>query len=247
MQQPSNDKPAPPKHSGLESLDPFTVLKQGWKVTYASLGSFIPALLIAFVVVFWLNYMFTLGLQQYFPQLDEKEVFIRVIQLLSIVIAPIEAACIMMGVAHARGEKTRAFDIFGQFKHSAVVILASLLMMFLTQVGLMLFYLPGIFLLVALSMTMPLVLDQKMRPLEAMKVSVMTTRHHWFKLFTLYSICIILVLVGASLFGIGVLIAVPFFMNVKGLLYLHLFQATAVAASDSGSDKEQQDHDHFEA
>ena len=231
------------KGAGRQPLDPFAVLKQGWQLTVKSLGSYVPALLLAFIIVFVLNSVMTNVLQQYLPDAPPEEIMLRVMQILSILIAPLEAGLIMMGVEHARGHRTRPLAIFGQFRRSALVIITSLLMTFFSQLGLYLYLLPGIFLLVALSMTMPLVIERKLSPLQAMWLSVTTTTGQWFKLFTLYTICVLLIIAGAMAFGVGVLIALPFFLNVKGLLYLHLFEAADGEAQPDDSNE----HDQFEA
>ena len=105
--------------------------------------------------------------------------------------------------------------------------------------GLALFYIPGIFLAVALSLVLPLVVEKQMSPLKAITVSIQATRFQWFKIFSIYLILALAVMVaalpvaaaGASELGF-VAIAfflfclaylAPLFYNVKGILYREIF------------------------
>ena len=135
--------------------------------------------------------------------------------------------------------ETKPKLIFGFLKRGSWVAVSALLTSTLVTMGLALFYLPGIFLAVALSLVLPLVVEKQMSPLKAITVSIQATRFQWFKIFAIYLILTLAVLVsalpvaaaGASELGF---IAIAFFLfclaylaplfyNVKGILYREIF------------------------
>jgi hypothetical protein len=106
-------------------------------------------------------------------------------------------------------------------------------------IGLTLFYLPGIFLAVALSLALPLVVEKQMSPLKAISVSLRATRFQWFKIFSLYVtlalatvVCALpiaaaggseLGFIAIALFLFCLAYIAPMFYNVKGILYREIF------------------------
>ena len=133
-------------------------------------------------------------------------------------------------------------------------MLCSLLTFVLVSVGLQLLVLPGVFLSVIFSLTIPLVIEKKLSPIKAMVISVQALRFQWFKLLTLYVILsLILALTLIPLFAfqqanlafIGVVVFVfclsylaPMFYNVKGILYREIFGLTVQANDNISSNND---------
>jgi hypothetical protein len=106
-------------------------------------------------------------------------------------------------------------------------------------VGLQLFVIPGIFLAVALSLVIPLVVEKKFSPIKAIIVSLQALRFQWFKIFSLYLILISLLIVslfpliflaqtsfsviGGIIFFFSLSYLAPFYYNIKGILYREIF------------------------
>jgi hypothetical protein len=118
--------------------------------------------------------------------------------------------------------------------------------------------LPGIYLAVALSLALPLVVEKKLSPIKAIIISVQVTRFQWFKLFTIYTLLIValflsllplvilaetqLNIVGIMFFLFALTFIAPLFYNVKGILYREIFgmqiravDAKALPGNDSFS------------
>jgi uncharacterized protein YacL len=115
-----------------------------------------------------------------------------------------------------------------------------------------LFYLPGIYLAVSLSLVLPLVVEKNLSPLKAIILSLQVTRFQWFKLLAIYTLLFLALLISflplvilakTQLSVIGVIILLvsltfiaPLFYNVKGILYREIF-GMQLAESDATSNQ----------
>ena len=98
---------------------------------------------------------------------------------------------------------------------------------------------PGIYLLVALSLSIPLVVEKQISPLKAIILSIKALRFQWFNIFAIYfflSMILVVALVpvismmSSSLFIVAFVIFLfllsylaPCYYNVKGILYREIF------------------------
>jgi len=105
--------------------------------------------------------------------------------------------------------------------------------------------LPGIFLAVALSLVIPLVVEKKFSPVKAISLSVKALRFNWFKIFSLYLILISaliisllplillaqseLSVIGGVIFFFSLSYLAPLYYNVKGILYREIFGLQLIA------------------
>ncbi len=128
------------------------------------------------------------------------------------------------GVRRAAGDSV-SFSMLGRgFRNILQLFLAVLLMSILSGIGYVLFVLPGIYLSVAWSMTIPLLVDQRLGIWEAMEISRKTVTRHWFKVFVLMMIIMpVLVAVSAIPFGIGLIWTIPMSFILTGVIYQALY------------------------
>jgi len=159
--------------------------------------------------------------------------------MVTLIVYPFLVGVEMMGVFHAVGLKTNTKFIFVFLKRGSWVAICALLSSSIVTMGFALFYLPGIYLMVALSLVLPLVVEKRLSPLKAIALSLQVTRFQWLNLFMIYLV-LFFVLVGvflpvvllaktsiSLLGGVFTLFAltylVPMFYNVKGILYREIF------------------------
>jgi len=84
--------------------------------------------------------------------------------------------------------------------------------------------LPGLYLSIAYTFTMPLIVDKNMGVWDAMELSRKTVTKHWFKVFGLVLLLGIIALISAIPLGAGLIWTVPLmFMTLYGLLYPVMF------------------------
>jgi hypothetical protein len=171
--------------------------------------------------------------------------------VVTVIIWPFIAGIEMMGIQHAYGIKTRALMVFSCLQRGSWVALCALLTSLLISLGFQLLIVPGIFLAVVLSLTIPLVIDKKMSPMQAIKISILSLRFKFFHLFRLYLLLFIalivltapIVLLAESslgpiaivLFLFGMSFLAPLYYNVKGIVYREVYGSDTLSLNDTGS------------
>lgn len=159
--------------------------------------------------------------------------------VVTVVIWPFIAGIEMMGVYHSLGKVTQAKMVFSFLNRGSWVALCALLTSLLINLGVQLFIIPGVFLAVVLSLTIPLVVDQKLSPSYAIKISIQALRFKFFQLLSIYMVLFMALVVlifpiallaetdvgpvAIALFLFGMTYLAPLYFNVKGILYRDIF------------------------
>ncbi|WP_281561553.1 hypothetical protein [Thalassomonas sp. RHCl1] len=237
---------------GHYHLDVKNVLEEAWRLTRHSRGPINGGLSLVFLLGMLVSLLLTQSLGGVEKVFDDPQAGLILNIVITLVLWPFIAGIEMMGVLHAVGLKTQTKLTFAFLRRGSWVALCALLTSLLISIGLQLFILPGIFLAVALSLTIPLVVEKRMSPLNAIVLCVKATRFQWFKLFSIYLalmsvlmlIALPLILLAQSsmsiiaivffLFGLSYL--APMFYNTKGILYREIFgMKLKTAAADVNS------------
>lgn len=220
-------------------IDVKAVLEEAWQQTRKSRISINVGLMFTFILGIGVTMLLSSYLGGIELVMEDPQSFMIINIAVTIVIWPFLAGVEMMGVLHSIGLKTEPKLVFSFLKRGSWVAVCALLTSMLTSIGIQLFVVPGIFLAVSLSLTIPLVVEKKLTPMKAIVISLQATRFQWFKLFAIYSI-LAMALVVASLpiallansptGMIGVIMFIfaftylaPMFYNVKGILYREIF------------------------
>lgn len=238
---------------GKYSIDIKSVLQEAWDLTKQSRLSIVLGILICTflsMVVVLFSSQFLGGIENVVE--DIKAQYIINI-LVTLVISPFVAGVEMMGVFHAVGLKTEPKLVFSFLSKGALIAICALLSSTLSSLGFNLLLLPGVFLLVTLSLTVPLVVEKNIMPLKAIILSVKALRFQFFKILAVYGILFMLLILSAfpllvlfqsgfDVVGVAFLVfsftyLIPLFYNTKGILYREIFgvQLNASQASDSNN------------
>lgn len=249
---------------GQYSIDVSSVLKEAWQLTLSSRISINLGLLFTLVLCVIVSFFLSSMMGGIEHVINDPQASTLLNIVVTMAIYPFLVGVEMMGVFHAIGLKTNSKLIFAFLKRGSWVAVCALLTSVLVTLGMSLFFLPGIYLGVALSLALPLVVDKKLSPLKAITLSLQVTRFQWFKLFAIYMLLILalfvslipllilaktqLSVVGVVFFLFSLTFLAPLFYNVKGILYREIFgmQLLAVDAPD-GSDVQDQANDTFSA
>jgi uncharacterized membrane protein len=129
--------------------------------------------------------------------------------LISIVIAgPMIGGVYLLYLRKIRGEPVVLGDMFAGFGSSlGSLIAAHVVSMILVLLGLIFFVIPGIYLLVSWTFALPLIIDRKMEFWDAMELSRKMVSRHWWKIFGLAIVLMLLGLAGLVVFFVGVFVA----------------------------------------
>ena len=184
------------------SIDIGNCLSRGWALVRDNPGLTIGSSLLAMLVMFGIA-------------------MIPLVGLAAIFINPI----VLGGVFHAyvrrmRGEAPTVGDAFSGFGPPFLHLgLAGLISTIFICVGLLLCVVPGIYLGVAYTFAIPLVIDKKLDFWTAMEVSRRVINRHWWPMFGLLIVLFLLNVIGVLACFIGWIVTVP--ISIAAVMYAY--------------------------
>jgi hypothetical protein len=132
-----------------------------------------------------------------------------------------------MMIRRIRGEEVQIGDVFAGFNLALLdLTMAGLVKWLLTSLGLLLCILPGIYLAVGYVFALPLVIDKKMEFWTAMEVSRRVVHEHWWSVFALVIVLLLVAFAGFLLCGVGAVITIPVASAALMYVYEDLFGTT---------------------
>jgi uncharacterized membrane protein len=149
-----------------------------------------------------------------------------------IFVAPITAGGQYYAIKRAANDSDASFGVLGEtFSVFVPIAVATATMLALLLIGFVLLILPFVYLVVAYSFTIPLIVDKKMGVWEAMETSRKGVTQCWFRLFGLFMVTGLIGALGTLVtFGIGLIWLVPMFSLVSAVAYRDLFGYDGAAA-----------------
>jgi uncharacterized membrane protein len=139
-----------------------------------------------------------------------------------LVLTPLWAGILMMGIRRSVGLEIAVADVFGQYGKVLPLFFTTVLMYLLILIGFVLLIIPGIYLTFAYLLAIPLVADRNMGPWEALETSRKVVSKHWFSVFGLSLLLLVVMVIGALALGIGLLWAIPAAMIAIGIAYRNM-------------------------
>ncbi|MCJ7765028.1 MAG: hypothetical protein MUP09_03725, partial [Thiovulaceae bacterium] len=136
---------------------------------------------------------------------------------------PLSIGLLLLGYSRANDEELRIDSIFNYYVLVWPLFFAALLTTLLTYIGFALLILPGIYLTIAYSFTLPLIIDKKLGIWGAMEVSRQAVTKHWFSVFAVFLALICLTIISAIPFGIGLIWTIPLTVIAHGIMYRKIF------------------------
>jgi hypothetical protein len=223
-----SDPEAPLKKEQPETQQPsFSIggaIREAWDLTSGIKGAIWGGLLITYGLLFALAFGFEIltAVSGQFEGGAVGLVFELVISALSTILT---GGLMFMGVKKALGRRVVWKDVFSGFNVSGKIIIAAFLQMLLIVIGCLLLVLPGIYLMVGYFLTIPLIIEQKMSPWQAMEASRKAIHNVWWKICGLYFVVGLIIGVSAIPFGIGLIWTLPMSVVLVGVVYRYLFPA----------------------
>ncbi len=144
----------------------------------------------------------------------------------NIALNALAAGFIVLALKRLRGQQINLKeDFLSILPIFTVIILATLLTSLLTMVGMILLFIPGLYLAIAYSLTNWIIVDNpSISAWQAMEASRKIITQHWFKVFGLMIVLGIIVGISAIPFGIGLIWTFPLAMLSIGTLYRIIFE-----------------------
>ncbi|GAB2189027.1 DUF975 family protein [Sessilibacter sp. MAH2] len=151
--------------------------------------------------------------------------------VLTILYIPMFGGLLMMGVKRAVNAPLQVGEIFAYFPKIIPLILLVIVSNLFIQIGYFLFFIPGIYLAIAYSMSTPLVLDKDMSFWTAMETSRKAVTRKWFPMFGLIIILSIINFIAAIPLFIGLFWTMPMSLIALGIVYRNMFGVSSVSAN----------------
>ncbi len=133
------------------------------------------------------------------------------------------AGIVNMGIRRVAGRQVGWRMVLDGLPIAGKLAVAGILQSLLIMIGFFLLILPGIYLTVGYSMTLPLIIDRGMSPWEAMEASRKAVHKEWWKIFALFLVMGLLLLLATLPFGLGLIWVWPMTVLLGALVYRALF------------------------
>ena len=164
---------------------------------------------------FWALYFFVLVLSNRLPQASS---------IVSLFVQPcIEAGTLLVIDKHSRKIEYNFENCLDGFKIFSSVFLISILAKFLSVLGLFCLIIPGLYLFVAFSFSLPFVIFFGEELIPALKLSLRLSNKNFMQMALLALICLGINLLGALLFGSGIIITYPLTSCICYCAFRHIF------------------------
>lgn len=157
---------------------------------------------------------------------------------INLIALPMMMGIMIIGIKRSVNSPIDANSVFHYFPKMFSLLLTLILMYILVSIGLLLLILPGIYLIVAYYMALPLVVEKGMSPWEALETSRKAISRHWFRMLGFFIIAGIIITISAIPLGIGLIWSLPMIIIAYGILYRNMFGVEAVTSEASEIDQE---------
>ena len=206
---------------GLHAMNNRISIKQafsfGWRSLKINVGFFIKFFLFGGLLL-----VVSAFLSQSFLSKETYNTFYPIIRTLIQDFLIIVGTIALLSIAD-QGKTTlmgsiRAF----RFRQLINLIVATFLISLLTMIGLLLFVIPGILIFITLSQTLQVVVDQRLNFWSAMKESARLTKGSKMRILLFFVLVGLTNLLGLSVLGVGLFIAIPLTSLASTSIYLQL-------------------------
>ena len=142
--------------------------------------------------------------------------------LFSALVYPFAAGVVLTAARHMTGLPIAFADLFANYGTAGRLLGAGLLVQVLTLVGFVLFIIPGIYLSVAYLLTGALIAERDMGIWQAMETSRKLVSKHWFTVFGIGLVAVVLMMVSALFLLVPLIWTLPWAMLCIGAIYRNL-------------------------
>jgi hypothetical protein len=205
------------------------IFSEAWEKTSGAKGTFLLAWLFYIIVAVVVNTVLSFILPDPEALLQAGRVSEGIIwgilpSLVTIpILYPIMAGITLLGIHRSVDAEINAVSVFNHFGKIIPLSILAILMGLLIMLGYALLVIPGIYLSIAYLMSLALMMDKDMGAWEAMETSRKAVSKHWFKIFFMYLLLMLMFVVAMIPLFIGLIWLLPFFLITQGVLYKVMF------------------------
>ena len=213
--------PAPSPQSGGVSVDAIT---EAWNVIKPQIGVWLGVALVYFLIAGAFNgiQFTTMGRDANgMPQNSPISLLVSVVG--TIVSLFLAAGLFKVAIHQLRTGRAEFGEMFNIFDQAGALVVAAILTAIATWIGFVLCIIPGIIVGLGLSMTNPLIVDQKLAGIDAMKRSWDVCKGELGNIFLVGLVLFLVNMAGACLCGLGLLMTIPISYMTFAIIYRNLF------------------------
>jgi len=209
------------------------ILKEAWKITSGSKGTIWLAILLYSIVMIPVTIVapMIMGLAGLPSEMEpgqsfEVSLLIGLIASQVIIVAitlPLSAGLFMIGLKLASGVSVSATEVFNYFNKMLPLMVTMVIMYIMLIIGFLLFIIPGIYLLFAYYLSIPLVVEKGLSPWQALEASRKAISKCWFRFVGLGIALMLLMIVAIIPLGIGLIWVLPLAVIAFGIVYRNIF------------------------
>lgn len=233
------------------TLDFKQLFKDAFAITRSNYLPLITACLVTIVIVAML-YMFS------FNQLsDLSETNQTLVNFIfsSFIVTPLVTGLQMMGIHHSIGLKSRVTDLFNFFNMILKLALASMIINIIVyatsvllsetlgEIGLQLSIIVMLYFNMAFCMVYPLIVEKKFPAQVAIKLSFKLVNKNLLQFTLLFILLGLIAFIALLPSGLGMLLFIPFYFNLMGIVYRQMC-GVGIVATDTSSDDDGPSDDH---
>jgi len=213
--------------AGQYSFQTGEVLSEAWEKVKGAKGTIFGGVCAMYGISFLLQ--FIVGMLMGLLGVDKDHIVLFMITQLSLqlilgaITAIFYGGLIMMGVQRAADEPISFSMLFDGFAKAKPLIIAAILQTIMIGIGFIFLVVPGVYLSIGYCLTCPLIMEKGLGPWEALEASRKAIHHHWFQIFGLGFVMMLLVGFSAIPLGIGLIWTMPMGIITLGILYRTVF------------------------
>jgi len=211
------------------------ILKEAWRLVRGSKLIIVGGIVCMYVAIFGVSMLTGIAVAMLMPVMAGSSTSMIigvglqfVIQLLMMAIMyPFMAGLFMVGIRRSAGLPVSFSMIFGYFNRTLPLLILNVIMTILVIIGFFLLVLPGIYLTVSYILAMPLLVEKNLSPWQALETSRKAVGKKWFKVFGLFFLLWIIVVLSMIPLGLGLIWTAPLGFIAVGTLYRNMFGVEA--------------------
>lgn len=196
------------------------VIEEAWRLQSGAKLPIWGAIILYYLVLFAVS--FGLGLVTAF--LPDGWLFGVVSQvIIAMATWPMFAGLAMISIYRAAGKPIHATMVFDYYPKTLPIFALYLIVTIAIVLGMILLIIPGIYLMTALSMALPLLIEKNLGVGASLITSIKVVNKCWFRVFGLFLLMTLLMAVAIVPLGIGLIWALPMMMLSYGIIYREMF------------------------
>lgn len=152
------------------------------------------------------------------------------------VMAPLQTGLIMLGINSAAGRKITPVQVFNFYPMTFVLALNQLIVSIFVEVGLALMIVPGLYIFIATSFSLPLLAEKRLTVTSALLLSARVVNRYFLMILALFGFFLVLFVIAFFTFGFALIYVLPLYFATLGVVYADLFGVEGQAGPSASSE-----------